>query len=402
MRSLIEDALAHARYEEKIMPVKTEGNARIVVVGAGGGGNNTVNRLMTLGIQGAECIAVNTDRQHLDFVKANKKILIGEMITRGLGAGGYPEVGAAAADESRDTIKAALQDSDLVFIAAGMGGGTGTGSAPIIAEIAKDCGAIVVGVVTMPFHVEKARIEKAKIGLEKLQKHADTVVVIDNNRLLEIAPNLPIDKAFCVADEVLANMVKGITETITLPSLINLDYADVRTIMTNGGVALVGLGEAFSSETGSENTHFNLSRPPVVNKLKLSGKSRAEIAVKNALNTPLLEIDYEGATGALIHVVGGEDLTLEEANYVAKIVTDKMDPNAIVIWGARVDPQLNGALRVMLILTGVKSPQLLGNSRKDRTIPPKNYISKLPSYSSTGSESAMTVDIYDLGLDRID
>ncbi|WEU40955.1 MAG: cell division protein FtsZ [Candidatus Odinarchaeum yellowstonii] len=402
MRSLIEDALAHARYEEKTTPVKEAGNARIVVVGTGGGGNNTINRLLTLGIHGAECIAINTDRQHLDFIKAHRKILIGEMITRGLGAGGYPEVGAAAADESRDAIKAALQDSDLVFIAAGMGGGTGTGSAPIIAEIAKDCGAIVVGVVTMPFHVEKARIEKAKVGLEKLQKYADTVVVIDNNRLLEIAPNLPIDKAFCVADEVLANMVKGITETITLPSLINLDYADVRTIMTNGGVALVGLGEASSAEIGSESSSFSSQRSPNINKFKLAGRSRAEIAVKNALNTPLLEVDYEGATGALIHVVGGEDLTLEEANYVAKIVTDKMDPNAMVIWGARVDPQMNGVLRVMLILTGVKSPQILGNSRRERTEITKNHSAKPSNYSSTFTGTDLSVDSFDLGLDRIE
>ena len=311
MRSLIEDALTHARYEQKEYTPPETGKARIMVIGAGGAGNNTINRLMTLGIKGAECIGVNTDKQHLDFVKAHKKILIGEMITRGLGAGGYPEVGAAAADESRDLLKTALHESDLVFIAAGMGGGTGTGSAPIIAEVAKDCGAIVVGVVTMPFRVEKARIEKASIGLEKLQKYADTVVVIDNNRLLEIAPNLPIDKAFSVSDEVLANMVKGITETITLPSLINLDYADVRSIMSNGGVALVGLGEASSKRT-SESSSFSIYKSiGNSNKPKISSKSRAEQAVKNALDSPLLEIDYDGATGALIHVVGGEDLTLE-------------------------------------------------------------------------------------------
>ncbi|MHA1754121.1 MAG: cell division protein FtsZ, partial [Candidatus Odinarchaeia archaeon] len=326
MRSLIEDALAHARYEQKTYAISETGKAKIVVVGAGGAGNNTVNRLMTIGIEGAECIAVNTDKQHLDFVNSHKKILIGEMITRGLGAGGYPEVGAAAADESRDLIKSHLQDSDLVFIAAGLGGGTGTGSAPIIAEIAKDCGAIVVGVVTMPFKVEKARIEKARVGLEKLQKYADTVVVIDNNRLLEIAPQLPIDKAFSVADEVLANMVKGITETITLPSLINLDYADVRTIMSNGGVALVGLGEASSTETKSGGS-FDIYKSINTTSKKLPSRSRAERAVKNALDSPLLDIDYDGATGALIHVVGGEDLTLEEANYVAEIITERMDPN---------------------------------------------------------------------------
>lgn len=400
MRSLIEDALAHARYEEKTYLAKETGTARIIVVGAGGAGNNTVNRLMTLGIQGADCIALNTDKQHLDFVKANKKLLIGEMITRGLGAGGYPEVGAAAADESRDLIRTALQDSDLVFIAAGMGGGTGTGSAPIIAEIAKDCGAIVVGVVTMPFRVEKARIEKARVGLEKLQKYADTVVVIDNNRLLEIAPQLPIDKAFCVADEVLANMVKGITETITLPSLINLDYADVRTIMSNGGVALVGLGEATSNKT-SEGPAYSISRPQNMLRSKSLNKSRAELAVKNALDSPLLEIDYDGASGALIHVVGGEDLTLEEANYVAEVVTDRMDPNAMVIWGARVDPQMNGNLRVMLILTGVKSPQLLGNSKKDRRNFTSYFNDKAARASDPAAEGSSIVDISELGLDQL-
>ncbi|MHA1409676.1 MAG: cell division protein FtsZ [Candidatus Odinarchaeia archaeon] len=401
MRSLIEDALAHARYEEKEYVPPEPGKARIIVIGAGGAGNNTVNRLMTLGIHGAECVGVNTDKQHLDFVKCHKKILIGEMITRGLGAGGYPEVGAAAADESRDILKKQLQDSDLVFIAAGMGGGTGTGSAPIIAEIAKDCGAIVVGVVTMPFRVEKARIEKARVGLEKLQKYADTVVVIDNNRLLEIAPQLPIDKAFSVADEVLANMVKGITETITLPSLINLDYADVRTIMSNGGVALVGLGEASDNNSVKTNaTSFfkSYSQP----KTKTPLRSRAERAVKNALDSPLLEIDYEGATGALIHVVGGEDLTLEEANYVAEIITERMDPDAMVIWGARVDPAMNGTLRVMLILTGVKSPQLLGNIRKTKGFQfNDNFSNKYGSFQ-IGFENNLVVNIDDLGLDKID
>jgi cell division protein FtsZ len=399
MRSLIEDALAHARYETKTYAVPEAGKARIIVIGAGGAGNNTVNRLMTLGIQGAECIALNTDKQHLDFVKSHKKVLIGEMITRGLGAGGYPEVGAAAADESRDLIKSNLHDSDLVFIAAGMGGGTGTGSAPIVAEIAKDCGAIVVGVVTMPFRVEKARIEKARIGLEKLQKYADTVVVIDNNRLLEIAPQLPIDRAFSVADEVLANMVKGITETITLPSLINLDYADVRSIMSNGGVALVGLGEA-STKSGKETSSLSYYSS---SKSKTQPRSRAEQAVKNALDSPLLEIDYEGATGALIHVVGGEDLTLEEANYVAEIITERMDPKSMVIWGARVDPTMNGDLRVMLILTGVRSPQLLGNIQKNKNRAfQMNYRDRLANEFPYGFEGVSNIDIDDLGLDKIE
>jgi len=335
LKTLVKDALGHSKMEKSRTYVRQPGRVRIIIVGAGGAGNNTVNRLMTIGIQGAECIAVNTDKQHLDSVKAHRKILIGENLTKGLGAGGFPEIGAAAAEESRDMLTEALSDSDLVFITYGLGGGTGTGSGPIIAEIAKEIGAIVVGVVTMPFKIERARIKRAKEGLRQLIRKADTVVVIDNNRLLEIAPDLPIDEAFSVADEILANMVKGITETIILPSLINLDYADVRTIMSNGEVAMVGLGEG-------------------------SGHDRVKEAVLDALQNPLLDIDITGAKGALIHVSGGPDMSLLEAERCAEIVVEKMDPNAQIIWGARVDPHLEDLLRVILIVTGVKSPHLLG------------------------------------------
>jgi cell division protein FtsZ len=316
------------------------GQARIVVVGCGGAGNNTVKRLMTIGVQGAECIAINTDRQHLAVTTAHRKLLIGERITRGLGAGGYPHVGKAAAEESTGQLTELLRDADLVFIAAGLGGGTGTGSAPVVAEIAKNNDAIVVGVVTMPFNLERTRIDKAKAGLARLQENVDTAVVIDNQKLMELVPDLPLEEAFGVADEVLANMVKGITETITMPSLINLDYADVRSIICNGGVALVGLGEA-------------------------TGADRAHQAIKNALNSPLLEVEWNGATGALIHITGGPDMSLAEANKVGELVSEKMSPNANVIWGARVDPRLGGVLRVMLILTGVKSPQLLPRSKEE-------------------------------------
>jgi cell division protein FtsZ len=319
------------------------GQARIVVVGCGGAGNNTVKRLMTIGIQGAECIAVNTDRQHLAVTVSHRKLLIGERITRGLGAGGYPHVGQAAAEESAHQLTELLRDADLVFIAAGMGGGTGTGAAPVIAEIAKRNDAIVVGVVTMPFSLERTRVDKATAGLARLQENVDTAVVIDNQKLMELVPDLPLEEAFGVADEVLANMVKGITETITMPSLINLDYADVRTIICNGGVALVGLGEA----TGSE---------------------RANEAIRNALNSPLLEVEWRGSTGALIHITGGPDMSLAEANRVGELVSEKMSSDANVIWGARVDPRLSGVLRVMLILTGVKSPQLLPRSREEVTM----------------------------------
>lgn len=343
MRSLIDSAREHSRVERTASPSRDIGQARIVVVGCGGAGNNTVKRLMTIGVQGAECVAINTDRQHLAVTTAHRKLLIGERITRGLGAGGYPHVGKAAAEESAGQLTELLRDADLVFIAAGMGGGTGTGSAPVVAEIAKNNDAIVVGVITMPFSLERTRIDKAKAGLARLQENVDTAVVIDNQKLMELVPDLPLEEAFGVADEVLANMVKGITETITMPSLINLDYADVRSIICNGGVALVGLGEA-------------------------TGTDRAHEAIKNSLNSPLLEVEWTGATGALIHITGGPDMSLAEANKVGELVSEKMSTNANVIWGARVDPRLSGVLRVMLILTGVKSPQLLPRSKEESGI----------------------------------
>jgi cell division protein FtsZ len=316
----------------------TVGQANITIIGCGGAGNNTIDRLMKIGIRGARCIAINTDQQHLNSTQAHEKLLIGKELTRGLGAGGQPEIGKAAAEESRHEITQLLQNGDLIFITAGMGGGTGTGSAPVVAEIAKNCGAIVVGVITMPFHAEMGRMQKAKEGIGILRPYVDTLVLIDNNRLLEIAADLPITEAFSLADEVLATMVKGITETISLPSLINLDFADIRTILRTGGVAIVGIGE--SDESGN----------------------RVESAIEDALNSPLLEFDISGAKGALIHITGGNDLTLIETTKVANVVTERMDPKAMVIWGARVDPNLTGILRVMLLITGVKSPQVLGNT----------------------------------------
>jgi cell division protein FtsZ len=362
MKSLIDSAREHSRGERNMSAVRDMGQARIVVVGCGGAGNNTVKRLMTIGVQGAECIAINTDRQHLAVTTAHRKLLIGERITRGLGAGGYPHVGRAAAEESAGQLTELLRDADLVFIAAGMGGGTGTGSAPVVAEIAKNNDAIVVGVITMPFNLERTRIDKAKAGLARLQENVDTAVVIDNQKLMELVPDLPLEEAFGVADEVLANMVKGITETITMPSLINLDYADVRSIICNGGVALVGLGEA-------------------------TGADRANAAIKNALNSPLLEVEWSGATGALIHITGGPDMSLAEANKVGEIVSEKMSSEANVIWGARVDPRLSGILRVMLILTGVKSPQLLARSKEETVL--SSATRRLAEYGVISSQTTL-------------
>ena len=313
------------------------GQANIKVIGAGGGGNNMVTWLYKRGIKGAEILACNTDKQHLNVSEADKKFIIGKECTRGLGCGGFPQKGAEAAQESIAELKTALKGADMTFVCAGLGGGTGTGAAPVIAQLAKDMGSIVIGTVTMPFNIERARIEKAEFGLEQLRKYSDTVIVIDNNRLVTIAGNLPIQQAFAVANELIATMIKGIVETIAMPSLVNLDYADVKTIMTNGGVAAIGVG---SSDTNN----------------------RVEEAVKGALENPLLDIEYAGATGALIHISGGPDMTLEEINKVGELVTESLDDDANVIWGARVGEEMKGKLMVMTIITGVNSPWIVGKT----------------------------------------
>ncbi|MEM4267880.1 MAG: cell division protein FtsZ [Candidatus Woesearchaeota archaeon] len=317
------------------------GQANIKVIGCGGGGSNMVNWLFKKGVQGAEIIACNTDQQHLNIVEADKKFLIGKTITRGLGCGGFPQKGAEAAQESINELREALRGADMVFVCAGMGGGTGTGSAPVVAKLARDIGAIVIGTVTMPFKIERARVDKAEFGLQELRKVSDTVIVIDNNRLVQIAGNLPVNQAFAVANELVATMIKGIVETISVPSLVNLDFADVKAIMTNGGVAAIGVG---ASDTNN----------------------KVEEAVKGALSNPLLEISYHGATGALIHVEGGPDMTLDEVSRVGDLVTEAMDDDANVIWGARVNEHMKGKLQVMTIVTGVKSPWILGKPGQDK------------------------------------
>jgi cell division protein FtsZ len=314
--------------------LREPGYCRILVIGVGGAGNNTINRLMESGIVGAECVAINTDLQHLNAIHAHQKILIGEKLTRGLGSGGDPNIGRAAIEESIEQVEGIIADADIVFVTAGMGGGTGTGAAPVVAKLAREKGAIVVGVVTMPFKIERGRINYALKGLTEMRRECDTVIVIDNNKLMWLVPQLPINEAFRVGDQVLANMIKGISEVISMPSLINLDFADFRTIMKRGGVAIAGIGES-------------------------NAPNRAEDAVQKALRMPLLDIDYSGANGALIHVSGDESLTIEEANMVGEIVTQMMSEDALVIWGARVDPNLKGTLKVTLVMTGVKSPYLL-------------------------------------------
>jgi len=309
--------------------------AKVTVIGCGGAGQNAVTRLTEMGVEGAQTVSCNTDAKHLAVGKADKKILIGRELTRGLGAGGIPEVGKKAAEESRNEIKEALDGSDLVFAVAGLGKGTGTGSAPIACEVAKSMGAIVIAVVTMPFKLEGARISKAEEGLASLRQVCDTAIVIENDKLLKFAGNMSIQNAFAVADELIASMVKGITETITLPSLVNLDYADVRSVMHSGGVASIGVGESNSS-------------------------NRAEDSITKALMNPLLEVDYTGASGALVHITGGPDLRLDEVNLIGETVAQHLDPQAQVFWGARVLPEFEGKVQVIAIITGVRSPYILG------------------------------------------
>ena len=312
-------------------------NPRILIVGCGGSGNNTLNRITHLGVEGAVTVAINTDKQHLDHTRALQKLLVGRHITRGLGAGGDPSTGRRCAEAGREMIRRIVTGADLVFIASGLGGGSGTGICPIVAEEAKAAGALVVGIVTTPFHVERRqRMARALEGLESLRRTADAVLVLDNNRLLHYVPHLPLDEAFSIMDQLVAEIVKGIVETITLPSLINLDFADVRAIMANGGVTMMLYGE---SDRGPQEV------------------------VHEALNHPLLDVDISGATGVLIHVTGGRYMTLETASQVVDLLTSKVSEEANVIWGARQDAGFGDTIKVMAIITGVggtdlRSPQM--------------------------------------------
>jgi cell division protein FtsZ len=317
-------------------------SARIKIIGIGGAGGNTVSRMREIGIKGGEIVAINTDAQDLLYTNADFKILIGREITQGLGSGSNPRIGAEAARESQQEIKKRILNSDMVFITCGLGGGTGTGAAPVVAELAKKQGALTIGVVTMPFTVEgKKRIENATEGLERLEGIVDTLILIPNDKLLELAPDLPLPTAFKVADEILTNAVKGITELVTKSGLVNLDFADIKAIMSNGGVSLIGMGESDSS-------------------------NRAEEAVEKAINNPLLDVEVENASGALVNVIGGEDLSLEEYKRVIEYIGEKLSPEAKLISGAQISKDLSGtgdskgAIRIMVIVTGVKSPQISG------------------------------------------
>jgi cell division protein FtsZ len=307
---------------------------RISVIGVGGAGCNCINRLASSGIKSAKTIAVNTDGKHLNMIKAGKKILIGKTITRGLGAGGHMDIARKCAEADRDMLKREIGENELVFLTAGMGGGTGGGAAPIVAEIAKDQGAIVVAMVTYPFALERVRLRKAQESLQALVSKCDTVVVIDNNRLASYVPNLPINKAFELADSITTRAVTGIADTIMFPSLMNVDFADVRAVMQDGGLSLISLGEG-------------------------SGHNKVDDVVKDTLAHPLLDVTYEGAKGCLLHLEGGPDLTLGDAIKTGEKLTESFDSMANVKMGARINPSCVEKIRATAIITGVKSSYIL-------------------------------------------
>jgi cell division protein FtsZ len=308
--------------------------ARIKVIGVGGGGCNAVNRMVDIGVSGVEFWSINTDAQALTSASTQNRLQVGQKLTRGLGAGGNPAIGQKAAEESRDEILAALDGSDLVFITAGMGGGTGTGAAPIVAEVAKEVGALTVGVITRPFTFEgRRRTTQAEEGVGALQSRVDTLIMIPNDKLLSvISEQTPVQEAFRVADDILRQGVQGISDIITIPGLVNVDFADVRAVMADAGSALMGIGVG-------------------------SGKSRAREAAMTAISSPLLDSSIDGARGVVFNITGGSDLTLHEVNAAAELIYEAVDPNANIIFGAVIDDRLQGEVRITVIATGFTAEQ---------------------------------------------
>lgn len=322
--------------DEEIAEIAQSLETSVSVVGCGGGGCNTVDRIAKEGIHGAELVAVNTDAQDLQHCDADTKLLIGKETCRGRGAGSVPKRGEESARENIEEIERIVSDQDMVFVTAGMGGGTGTGAAPVVAEVASEH-ALTISVVTTPFTAEgKARLENAEGGLKRLEEYSDTVIVVPNDRLLDFAPNLPLQKAFKLADEVLMRSVKGITELITKPNLVNLDFADIRTIMGGGGVAMIGLGEADSAD-------------------------KAEQSVTEALESPLLDVNISNASNVLVNVNGGPNMQIEEAQGVVEVLNERVAGDARIIWGAGINDELQGMIRTMIVITGVESPQIYGS-----------------------------------------
>ncbi len=311
---------------------------KIVVIGLGGAGSNTIDRMMKEGITGVEMVAANTDAQHLLTIKAQKKILLGRRTTRGLGAGAVPQMGEKAAREAEEELRSVIKGADMVFVTCGLGGGSGTGSSGFVAQLAKEEGALTIAVVSTPFAAEGiARQKNAAWGLERLRRVADTVIVIPNDKLIELVPRLPLDKAFKVADEILMRSITGITEIITKPGMVNLDFNDLKTIMKGSGVAYIGMGQS-----------------------EAMGENRALEAIEEAINSPMIEADISEATGVLVNVTGGADMTVSEAQRVAEEIQRRVSKNARIIWGASVDPTIEHRLKVMVVITGVKSKQIVG------------------------------------------
>ncbi len=335
---------------EEILKKQT---AKIKVIGVGGGGGNSLSRMQEIGIKGGELIAINTDAQDLLYSNADQKVLIGKELTQGLGAGSNPKVGEEAAKESNSEIKKKISGSDMIFITCGMGGGTGTGAAPVVAKLAKKQGSLVIGIITLPFTIEgRKRIENAMDGLERMEAVVDTLIVIPNDKLLELAPELPLHTAFKIADEILTNAVKGITELVTTSGLVNLDFADVKAVMANGGVSLIGMGESDST-------------------------NRAVESVEKAIENPLLDVDIGNANGALVNIIGGSDMSLDECKLIIENIGNKLSPDAKLIWGSQISPDMDKSIRVLLIVTGVKSSQILGHGESIESIKHKEIEEEL-------------------------
>ena len=337
-----EPATSGQMTDEELAAVVEDLETKITVVGCGGAGGNTVTRMTEEGIHGAKLVAANTDAQHLaDEVASDTKILIGKKRTGGRGAGSVPKIGEEAAQENIEDIQQSIDGSDMVFVTAGLGGGTGTGSAPVVAQAAQDAGALTISIVTIPFTAEgERRRANADAGLERLRSVSDTVIVVPNDRLLDYAPSMPLQDAFKICDRVLMRSVKGMTELITKPGLVNVDFADVRTIMENGGVAMIGLGESDS-------------------------ENKAQDSIRSALRSPLLDVEFDGANSALVNVVGGPDMSIEEAEGVVEEIYDRIDPDARIIWGASVNQEFEGRMETMIVVTGVESPQIYGKSEAE-------------------------------------
>jgi cell division protein FtsZ len=334
--------------DEELLKFIESAKPKIYVVGAGGSGSNTATRMSELNIEGASVIAMNTDAPHLARTKSHRKVLLGKRITKGLGAGSDPKIGEESALESKEDIRHILSDAQLVFITCGLGGGTGTGSAPIIAHEAKELGALTVGVVTLPFSSEgRIRMRNALEGLSRLKRATDTTIIIPNDKLLSVAPDLPLNMAFKISDEILANATKGIIEMVTKPGMVNLDFADLKSVLKDSGYAVIGMGEANAAQTND----------------------RATIAIENTLRSPLLDVDISTSKKALVNIVGGDDLTLREAESVFQNVSSRISGDSLLKWGARIEPKLQkSSLKVMVVLGGVEFPDYSEDGIKKKLV----------------------------------